>query len=63
MSLHYIKQVLTTLLPVWGTALTTEQAHLIARYTKEVVIAYDADEAGQKQRLVPYSCSEVWDCL
>ena len=31
-----------------GTALTTEQAHLIARYTKEVVIAYDADEAGQK---------------
>ncbi len=31
-----------------GTALTTEQAHLIARYTKEVVIAYDADQAGQK---------------
>lgn len=31
-----------------GTALTTEQAHLIARYTGEVVIAYDADEAGQK---------------
>ena len=31
-----------------GTALTSEQAHLIARYAKEVVIAYDSDEAGQK---------------
>ena len=31
-----------------GTALTKEQAHLIARYCKEVVICYDADEAGQK---------------
>lgn len=31
-----------------GTALTREQASLIARYCKEVVICYDADEAGQK---------------
>lgn len=31
-----------------GTALTSEQARLIARYAKEVIISYDADEAGQK---------------
>lgn len=31
-----------------GTALTKEQANLIARYCREVVICYDADEAGQK---------------
>lgn len=30
-----------------GTALTTEQARLISRYAKEVVICYDADSAGQ----------------
>ena len=31
-----------------GTALTNEQAMLIKRYCDEVVICYDADEAGQK---------------
>lgn len=31
-----------------GTALTTEQAMLMKRYADEVVISYDADEAGQK---------------
>lgn len=31
-----------------GTALTSEQVRLISRYTKEIVLAYDADEAGQK---------------
>lgn len=31
-----------------GTALTTEQVRLISRYTKEVILAYDADDAGQK---------------
>ena len=31
-----------------GTALTAEQVRLISRYTREVVLAYDADEAGQK---------------
>lgn len=31
-----------------GTALTPEQARLIAHYTKEVVASYDADAAGQK---------------
>lgn len=31
-----------------GTALTTEQISLINRYASEVILAYDADEAGQK---------------
>lgn len=31
-----------------GTALTDDQARMISRYAKEVIIAYDADAAGQK---------------
>ncbi len=31
-----------------GTSLTKEQVSIISRYTKEVVIAYDSDQAGQK---------------
>lgn len=31
-----------------GTSLTKEQVRLISRYTDEVIIAYDSDEAGQK---------------
>ena len=31
-----------------GTALTSEQARLMKRYTDEVVLSYDSDEAGQK---------------
>ncbi|MBR3681165.1 MAG: DNA primase [Clostridia bacterium] len=31
-----------------GTAITSEQARLMSRYTKRVLICYDADEAGQK---------------
>lgn len=31
-----------------GTALTNEQVKLICRYTNEVILAYDADDAGQK---------------
>ncbi|MBC8535733.1 DNA primase [Clostridiales bacterium BX7] len=31
-----------------GTAITQEHARLMARYTKEVLIAYDSDAAGQK---------------
>ncbi len=31
-----------------GTSLTPEQARLISRYTNEVIIAYDNDEAGKK---------------
>ena len=31
-----------------GTAITSEHARLMTRYTKSVVISYDSDEAGQK---------------
>ncbi len=31
-----------------GTALTPQQAKLISRYAKEVIIAYDSDDAGKK---------------
>ncbi|MCM1364088.1 MAG: DNA primase [Faecalibacterium sp.] len=31
-----------------GTALTSEMAHLLSRYADEVILSYDADEAGQK---------------
>lgn len=31
-----------------GTALTTDQAQILSRYTKEIIICYDSDEAGQK---------------
>ena len=31
-----------------GTALTDEQARIMAKYTKQIVLAYDSDEAGQR---------------
>jgi len=31
-----------------GTALTSDQARLISKYTKKVILTYDSDEAGQK---------------
>lgn len=31
-----------------GTAITQEQARIIARYTKKVILIYDSDEAGRK---------------
>ncbi|MBQ8509814.1 MAG: DNA primase [Clostridia bacterium] len=31
-----------------GTAITPEQARIMAKYTKKVIISYDADEAGQR---------------
>lgn len=31
-----------------GTALTDEQARMISRYTKKVIISYDMDEAGRR---------------
>lgn len=31
-----------------GTALTQEQAQLMSRYVSEVIVSYDADEAGQR---------------
>lgn len=38
----------TSAVATLGTAITSEQARLMSRYTKKVVISYDADEAGQK---------------
>ena len=40
-----------------GTALTPEQVKLLTEYADEVVLSYDSDEAGQKQR------SAVWRCF
>ncbi len=34
-----------------GTALTEDQAKVLGRYTKKVILAYDADAAGQKATL------------
>lgn len=31
-----------------GTSLTSEQARLMTKYTKKVIISYDSDEAGQR---------------
>ena len=34
-----------------GTALTENQAKMLKRYTSNIVLSYDADEAGQKAAL------------
>ncbi len=39
---------ITNAVATLGTALTAEQALLMSRYAKEVVVSYDADEAGQR---------------
>jgi len=39
---------ITNAVATLGTAITPEQARLMSRYTKQVVICYDSDEAGQK---------------
>ncbi|MCS5696161.1 DNA primase [Desulfofundulus thermocisternus] len=39
---HGVRNVVASL----GTSLTAEQGHLLSRYTRDVVIAYDADTAG-----------------
>jgi DNA primase len=38
-----------------GTSLTEEQVNLLSRYTQQVVLTYDTDEAGQRaaQRAIP----------
>lgn len=43
-----------------GTALTTEQARLLARYTEEVYVGYDGDEAGESaaRRALPLLLAE-----
>lgn len=44
---HGVRNVSASL----GTALTENQARLLKRYTKNVVLSYDADEAGQNAAL------------
>ena len=39
---------ITNAVATLGTAITAEQARVMSRYTKRVVISYDSDEAGQK---------------
>ena len=39
---------ITNAVATLGTAITSEQARMMSRYTKKVIICYDADEAGQK---------------
>ena len=34
--------------PASALALTKEQANLLSRYADEIILSYDADEAGQK---------------
>ena len=38
-----------------GTSLTEEQVNLLSRYTEQVILTYDSDEAGQRaaQRAIP----------
>ena len=38
----------TNAIATLGTAITSEQARILSRYTKRIIISYDADEAGQK---------------
>ena len=39
---------ITNAVATLGTAITSEQARVISRYTKKVIISYDSDEAGVK---------------
>lgn len=45
-----------------GTALTSNQANLIKRYTKEVVLSYDADKAGRAAALRGIDVLKNADC-
>lgn len=38
----------TSAVATLGTAITSEQARIIKKYTNKVIISYDSDEAGQK---------------
>ena len=39
---------ITNAVATLGTAITSEQARVMSRYTKRVIISYDSDEAGMK---------------
>ena len=45
-----------------GTALTDNQARLINRYTKQVVLSYDADNAGRNAALRGIEVLSKQDC-
>ena len=45
-----------------GTALTDNQARLIKRYTKNVILSYDADQAGRKAALRGIDVLGEQDC-
>jgi DNA primase len=42
---------ITNAVATLGTAITSEQARVMSRYTKRVIISYDSDEAGTKAAL------------
>lgn len=44
-----------------GTAITEEQSRIMARYAKEVIIAYDSDGAAGPRPTRPYACSRRQD--
>lgn len=52
----------TTAVAGCGTALTPDQARLIARYTKNVYLCYDSDEAGQKAAKRAIEIFSTLDC-
>lgn len=54
---------LTNTVATLGTSLTEEQARLIARYTREAVIAYDADPAGEAAALRGVDILHASGCL
>lgn len=39
---------ITNAVATLGTAITSDQARMLSRYTKKVIVSYDADEAGRK---------------
>lgn len=47
-SISMYKAGLDNIVATLGTALTEDQARLLSRFTEEVVVAYDSDEAGKK---------------
>lgn len=59
-SLHQVG--ITNAVATLGTALTEEQARLIARYAKNIILCYDTDEAGVKATLRAIEIFLKTDC-
>ncbi len=49
---------ITNAVATLGTAITSEQARVMSRYTKKVIISYDADEAGRRAAMRALSLLE-----